>query len=137
MQNMTYGPKITNGGDPGRKPRIDITACNCGGFEEIKGLNGLIGKVCCVLIMDVKRWSARGKRTRSSLKAVSIAMCCLRTGIRFSLNRTRYFALAESKTSMETKADFITTNDMDVALEPLVGILVLLYKDEITLGYSE
>jgi len=54
-QDMTYGPKITNGGDPGREVRIDITACNCGGLQEIKALNVLIGKVSSVFIVDVRR----------------------------------------------------------------------------------
>lgn len=96
MQSMTYGPKITKGGDPGRELKIDITACSCGGFSSIKGLTTLIGKVFCVSIGDVRRWSTWGNKTRPSLKAVSMAMCWRRTGMRFSLNRTRYVALGEN-----------------------------------------
>jgi len=43
-----------------------------------------------------------------------------------SIFRTR--RIYTPKTTVKTKPDFVPTNNMDVALEPLVGILVFLYK---------
>ena len=84
LEELTDGPKITKGGLPIGDFRIEATAWSCGAFVDTSLLKGFSATRDGLLI----RCFSSGNKMCSSLKTVSMAWCCRRTGMRFNLKRT-------------------------------------------------
>lgn len=76
-KDLTYGPKITNGGLPAGRAKIDLIAVICGGFSRTSAFIVLTSPIAFLRFSC----SEAGNRILGSTNAVASAWCMRRSGI--------------------------------------------------------